>query len=232
MSRPCFELIAMHGWAGDSRAWRPWQQAATSRGWSWQSGERGYGQLAPHTPRWLEPCGPRAVIVHSLGLHLLPAPVLAEAEAVVLLASFGRFIPTGPEGRRWRQALRGMDRRLGAGDTTALLEEFLREAAAPAPVELLPEGPSSQEMPAEGVERLRQDLLLLEQCTAVPSAFPAGARTLIVEAEADRIVAPESRTALHRALPAAERWALTGIGHSLLGSDLVEPVLTWLEAAN
>lgn len=220
----------MHGWAGDSRAWHPWQEAAAQRGWSWQSGERGYGQLSPSTPHWPEPSGPRAVIVHSLGLHLLPAEVLAAAEAVVLLASFGRFVPAGPNGRRWRQALRGMGRRLVAGDSAAMLNEFLREAAAPAPVKLLPAGPSSGALPAEGVERLRQDLLLLEQCTAVPPAFPAGARSLIVEAGADRIVAPESRAALVQALPSAECWPQAGAGHSLLGSDLVEPVLNWLEA--
>ncbi|CAK6701421.1 alpha/beta hydrolase [Synechococcus sp. CBW1107] len=230
MNRRPLELIAMHGWAGDSRAWRPWQQAAARRGWSWQSGERGYGQLPPHTPHWPEQGGPRAVIVHSLGLHLLPAEVLAAAQAVVLLASFGRFVPAGPRGRRWRQALGGMGRRLEAGDSAAMLNDFLREAAAPAPVELLPAGPSSGVMPAEGVERLRQDLLLLEQCSAVPPAFPTSARSLIVEAGDDHIVPPESRVALGEALPAAERWPLAGAGHSLLGTDLVEPVLNWLEA--
>jgi pimeloyl-[acyl-carrier protein] methyl ester esterase len=230
MSHPPLALIAMHGWAGDCRAWSPWQEAAASRGWSWQSGERGYGQLAPSTPQWPEQSGRRAVIVHSLGLHLLPAPVLAAAEVVVLLASFGSFVPAGPNGRRWRQALRGMGQRLETGDSAAMLNDFLREAAAPAPVELLPAGPSSGAIPPEGVERLRQDLLLLEQCTAVPPAFPAGARSLIVEAGADRIVAPESRAALAQALPAAECWSLAGVGHSLLGSDLVGPVLNWLEA--
>lgn len=230
MNRAALQLIAMHGWAGDSRAWGPWQEAAGRRGWGWQSGERGYGQLAPSSPQWPQHSGPRAVIVHSLGLHLLPEAVLAGAEAVVLLASFGRFVPTGPGGRRWRQALRGMGQRLEAGDTAAMLNDFLREAAAPAGVERLPAGPASASMPAEGIERLRQDLRLLEQCSAVPTAYPTGARSLIVEAGADRIVSAECRSALAQALPAAERWPLAGVGHSLLECDLVEPVLDWLEA--
>jgi pimeloyl-[acyl-carrier protein] methyl ester esterase len=230
MKHTSLQLIAMHGWAGDSRAWDPWQEAAGRRGWSWQSGESGDCQLAPSRPQWPQHNGPRVVIVHSLGLHLLPEAVLAQAEAVVLLASFGRFVPTGPGGRRWRQALRGMGQRLEAGDTTAMLNDFLREAAAPAAVERLPAGPSSASMPAEGVERLRQDLLLLEQCSAVPTVYPSGARSLIVEAGADRIVAPESRSALALALPAAELWTMVGTGHSLLDCDLLEPVLDWLEA--
>jgi hypothetical protein len=85
-------------------------------------------------------------------------------------------------------------------------------------------------MPAEGIERLRQDLRLLEQCSAVPTAYHTGARSLIVEAGADRIVSAVCRSALAQALPAAERWPLAGVGHSLLECDLVEPVLDWLEA--
>ena len=46
------DLIAMHGWAGDQRAWEPWRQAAASRGWSLHTGERGYGRQTPHAPRW------------------------------------------------------------------------------------------------------------------------------------------------------------------------------------
>ena len=92
------DLIAMHGWAGDQRAWEPWRQAAASRGWSLHTGERGYGRQTPHAPSWPGEGG--AVLVHSLGLHLLPSELWSQARAVVLLASFGTFVPPGPGGRR------------------------------------------------------------------------------------------------------------------------------------
>ncbi len=228
------QLIAMHGWAGDSRAWAPWRAVAERRGWSWRCGERGYGPLQPAMPAWA-PAGAggavarRAVIVHSLGLHLLPEAVLAQADAVVLLASFGRFLPPGGEERRWRRALRGMAARLERGEAEAMLRDFLAAAAAPDPVALLPAGPGSEPLTAAGVERLRRDLALLEASSALPAAYPATARSLIVEAEADRIVAAGSRAALRHALPQATLWPQPGAGHSLLRADLLEPVFDWLE---
>jgi pimeloyl-[acyl-carrier protein] methyl ester esterase len=223
------QLIAMHGWAGDSRAWAPWRAAASRRGWHCRCGERGYGPLEPATPEWAPGARRRAVIVHSLGLHLLPEPVLADADAVVLLASFGRFLPADGEARRWRRALRGMAARLEQGDAQAMLRDFLAEAAAPEPAAALPEGPGSEPLRPEGVERLRRDLERLQASAGLPAAYPAAARSLIVEAGADRIVAAESRAALRRALPQATVWPLEGAGHSLLGVELLEPVFDWLE---
>ncbi len=229
MTSPALELIGMHGWAGDSRAWQPWQQAAGRRGWLWHCGEQGYGPLPPCRPAWSAAGGPRAVIVHSLGLHLLPESVIAAADAVVLLASFGRFIPAGRAGRRWHQSLLGMAARLDQGEAGALLQDFLAEAAAPDPADLLPAGPGSEPITTEGVKRLRRDLALLEHCDGLPALFPPLARTLIVEAGEDRIVAPQSRLLLRQALPAADVWLQADAGHSLLRADLVEPVLDWLE---
>jgi pimeloyl-[acyl-carrier protein] methyl ester esterase len=227
---PNRQALAMHGWGGDSRAWEPWRVSAQRRGWCWQSGERGYGTLPPQSPAWALGEGRRALIVHSFGLHLLPAAVLERSEAVVLLASFGRFVPEGAAGRPWRVALRGMAARLEAGDGEAMLQDFLREAAAPDPAALLPPGPGQGPLPAAAVERLHQDLGRLEGTTGLPPGFPSTARVLIVEAGSDRIVAPMARLQLRQALPAAELWPIEAAGHSLLRANLVEPVLDWLEA--
>ena len=227
------QLLAMHGWAGDSRAWQRWQAAAEPRGWRWHCGERGYGPLPPRIPAWENGSAPgrRAVLVHSLGLHLLPPAVLAAADAVVLLASFAAFVPPGREGRSLHAALAGMEARLAAGQAADLLADFLRQAAAPDPADLLPPGPGSEPMTAGGIERLRSDLALLGGVDGLPAAFPAAARVLLVEAEDDRIVAAASRAALRRALSEATVWPIAGAGHSLLRAPLIEPVLTWLEAA-
>lgn len=225
------QVIAMHGWGSDARQWQPLEALARGRGWGWQSGERGYGVRAPHQPRWREG-GRRLVIAHSLGPHLLPAEVLAAADAVVLLASFGRFVPPGPAGRRLRAALGGMAAALGeAAAARAMLHRFLRQAAAPEPIEAMAPGPADGPLEPEGLERLRSDLRLLERTAGLPEAFPTSVPVWIVEAGDDRIVAPEARALLRAALPRAEALTLPGVGHALLGAPLREPLLAWLESA-
>ena len=221
------DLIAMHGWAGDQRAWEPWRQAAASRGWSLHTGERGYGRQTPHAPSWPGEGG--AVLVHSLGLHLLPSELWSQARAVVLLASFGTFVPPGPGGRRTRAALEAMAGRIRQGELAPLLDEFLAKAAAPASLDQLPVGVAQEGSDAAGVARLLEDLALLGRCDGLPEAFPRTVPVLIVEAGADAIVPAASRALLHQALPQADSWTLEGIGHSLLGTPLVEPVLDWLD---
>lgn len=222
------QVIAMHGWCGDQRSWEPWRLAAEARGWRWQSGERGYGALAPHTPTWQPKPGGKAVIVHSLGLHLLPAPVLAEADRVVLLASFAAFVPAGVAGRRLRTALRGMEAALRGSEARRMLEQFLTEAAAPQSVEQLPIGPGLEPLSEPGRSRLEEDLQRLGATTSLPDGFPPQAEVLIVEAGLDRIVMPEARAQLRSLLPDAEVWHHADEGHCLLGTALVMPVLDWL----
>lgn len=233
LSRPTHagvQLLAMHGWGGDHRAWAPWEESAARRGWGLGWGERGYGHQEPLEPRW-SGMGQRALLVHSLGIHLVPAAVLAAAEAVVLLASFGRFVPPGAAERRGQLALEAMARRLCQGDCDGLLKDFLAQAAAPDPEALLPCGPREDGVSSAGRDRLLSDLDLLGHLRALPEAFPADAVVLVVEAGDDRIVAPESRRLLVEALPGATHWTLAGAGHSLLRADLLGPVLDWLEAA-
>jgi pimeloyl-[acyl-carrier protein] methyl ester esterase len=218
----------MHGWAGDGSQWAPWQDVARQRGWRWQSGERGYGARTPLRPAWREG-GQRWLIAHSLGPHLLPAEVLAGADAVVLLASFGRFVPPGQAGRRLRGALAGMAAALDEAERArAMLHRFLVEAAAPDPMEAMAPGPADGPLEVEGLERLRTDLHQLEHTTGLPEAFPSAVPVLIVEAGDDRIVVPEARALLREALPEAERLTLPGAGHALLRAPLLEPVLAWL----
>ena len=46
------EIIAMHGWAGDSHQWSHWEKIFKSCDWEWQTFERGYKDIRPHTPKW------------------------------------------------------------------------------------------------------------------------------------------------------------------------------------
>jgi len=223
----------MHGWSGEARHWEPWRSAFAASGWSWQSGERGYGDAEPHQPGWQDG-GRRVVIAHSMGPHLLPAAVLAEADAVVLLASFGRFVPPGSAGRRLRQALAGMATQLQDPETArAMLHSFLEQAAAPEPSEGLPPGPADGPLGALQRQRLLHDLNLLGRTDGLPAGFPGGIPVLVVEAAQDRIVVPEARQLLRHDLEAQRsrmHWlTLEDAGHCLLGPGLVGQVMTWLQ---
>jgi pimeloyl-[acyl-carrier protein] methyl ester esterase len=169
------------------------------------------------------------VIAHSLGLHLLPTAVLEQATAVVLLASFGRFVPEGRGGRRLRHALAAMAHQLAGPQAEAMLEAFRERAAAPQPASLLPPGITAEPLGERGRHQLEKDLELLTTTAGLPSGFPPQARVLIVEGGEDQIVIPEARQLLRDALPAADTLALAGVGHCLLSPALEPLVCGWIE---
>jgi pimeloyl-[acyl-carrier protein] methyl ester esterase len=229
------QLIAMHGWAGDGRSWEPWRRATAGRPWSWHCGERGYGGLPPESPRW-QGEGRRVLIGHSLGPHLLPPEIVAEAEAVVLLASFGRFVPPGREGRSLTVALKAMATALADGPDEAtaaqrarsLLTTFLASAASPDPALLLPPGPESGPLGVAERARLRNDLALLARCQGLPPGFPIDRPVLIVAAGADAIVPASMGAELRRCLPDATLLSYPQAGHALLRAPLMPAVLAWI----
>jgi pimeloyl-[acyl-carrier protein] methyl ester esterase len=222
------QLIALHGWAGDSRAWQPWAELAEARGWRFSAAERGYGGLPPQQPSWDPQAQQRVVIGLSMGPHLLPAQVWQQATTAVWLASFAAFVPPGRQGRSIRAALQAMGQRIASGDTTALLRDFFREAAAPFPPSALPLGPLEHGITTTGRQRLLEDLERLEHSAGLPAGYPEGAKALIVEAADDRIVHPDSRAALREQLPQAQVWSLEPAGHCLLDPTLAERVLDWI----
>jgi len=223
------QLIAMHGWASDAQRWGPLQAAWTARGWHGQCGDRGYGPRPPQTVDWMEGGGPRVVIAHSLGLHLLPTPVLERADAVVLLASFGRFVPEGREGRPLRHAMTAMAHQLGGPQAEAMLKTFQQRAAAPQPTSLLPPGITAEPLSDRGRHQLEEDLQLLTSTAGLPAGFPPQARVLIVEGGEDQIVVPEARQLLRNAVPTADTLVLAGVGHCLLSPALDPLVCGWIE---
>ena len=225
------EVIAMHGWAGDSRAWAPWATLAAQRGWRFRSGERGYGQLPPAQHHWTPGSTHRIVIAHSLGPHLLAEATWREATAAVLLTSFAAFVPPGREGRGVAAGLRGMAAQLEAGEaaTAAMLRQFFTKVADPCPPSLLPAGPLEKGIPALGRQRLLEDLALLGRSAGLPAGFPCSIPVLVVEAHDDQIVHAQSRALLRQALPGATLWSLQRAGHGLLAAEgLLTGVLEWM----
>ena len=226
------ELLAMHGWGGDSRAWAPWALEASQRGWQLRAGERGYGALPPLQPAWDGQSRHRILLGHSLGPHLLEPQLWASATAVVLLASFAAFVPEGRSGRPLRTALAGMAGQLRAGNGEAMLRQFLGQVASPFPPERLPHGPLEQGLGRVGADRLLADLELLAATTDLPGglrdAAPHQLPVLIVEAADDQIVCAASREQLKARLPEATVITLPRAGHGLLGAGVSTAVLNWI----
>lgn len=232
------QLIAMHGWAGDSRAWAPWARHFRANDWQWQSAERGYGHLQPCCPDWLtEPHQTpqrRVVIGHSLGPHLLEEQLLTCATDVVFLASFSRFVPQGRAGRALQIGLKGMEHSLGSGGEIEMLQTFLARAAAPGAAMGLPASPVTDGLSSEGRRQLHADLVRLMTTTTLPAGLPRQAKVLIVEAGSDAIVVPEARQQLIQDLQShlhqpPEVWTLNDSGHALLVPDLLQRVQSWLD---
>lgn len=225
------EVIAMHGWAGDSRCWKPWIEATTELGWFWQCGERGYGELQARETTWSTESPENAlriVIGHSLGPHLVAPGVLQRADAVVLLASFGTFVPPDRQGRRVRRALDGMAAKLRSEpEAKEMLRNFLAKAAAPQPADLLPPGPADG---ALNLGQLREDLEILCECEGLPRDFPENASILIIEASCDGIVDPMARSLLRQALPKAGTITFEAAGHALLETDVMKKVADFVES--
>ena len=233
------QVIAMHGWSGDSHSWVPWIRHFTHHHWSWQSGERGYGKRQEQMPFWQDDQDPielqrRVVIAHSLGPHLLPDAVFTNATDVVLLASFSRFVPHGAKGRALNTGLKSMRRCLGSDAEAEMLTTFLRRAAAPLSPVGLPRGPIHEGLSSEGRQRLADDLDRLIASAELPLGLQATSRVLVVEAEQDAIVVPAARQELRDAVQTrlqrpAELWLMPGSGHALLVPDLLMRIQRWLD---
>jgi len=222
-----WQLIAVHGWGSDQHCWQTWQEPCKKRGWLLDCFERGYGENKEHIPQWNSNYK-HALVVNSLGLHLTPNNILANAEAVVLLASFGKFIPEGSGGRALEIAIKGMAQKIKMDKLKELFIEFREKVAAPQPVDHLPAGVEDQKISEIGKMKLLKDLDLLAKCQGIPKSFPHNSAVLIIEAEEDQIVLEASKAEMRKDLNKAEIIKLDGIGHGLLMPALAEMVLDWL----
>ena len=232
------EVIAMHGWSGDSHEWNLWSQLFQANGWHWKSCERGYGELNPFNPIWpkqfsKDESQQRVFIGHSLGPHLIDKKVLSNATHVVLLASFGEFIPKGTTSRPLKTALKQMEARLGTKDEEEMLKTFLEKACEPMPSSAVIPGPIQKGLSIEGRETLKADLQLLIKTNGLPNGFPNKAKVLVVEDQQDAIVTSESKTSLLKELRQHLRdepthWILNGTGHALLEPRLIQRVHKWI----
>ena len=236
------QIIAIHGWSGDSQTWKDWIGPFQKHGWVWQSGERGYYLQQALEPQWrmnveIKQKTPisRVVIAHSLGLHLLNQEILLEATAIVLLSSFGRFIPLGRDNRAIKTALNGMRKSLGTQKESKMLGNFHIKACHPSPTSMMSINPLLKDLTNSGRERLIKDLDLLIDTNGLPKGFPPNAKVLVINAEEDAIINPQTQELLiielnrhlHHELT---HWRIAKAGHTLLVPNLKNRILDWIES--
>ena len=236
------QIIAMHGWSGNSSSWDQWKEQFEKKGWLWQSGDRGYGLNKSFTPKWLndkertdEKTNSRTIIAHSLGTHLLSEEILLEATTIILLSSFSRFIPKIGETRTIKMGLKGMKKALGTKNEKRMLHSFFQKACYPNSINNMPYNPIMDGLKEEGREKLFKDLDLLIKTNGLPKGFPKTAKVLVIDSREDLIILPNTKNTLIKDLNShliqpITHWRIPKAGHALLKQNIKKDVLNWLES--
>jgi len=194
------EIIAMHGWAGDSNQWSNWEKIFKYYDWEWQTAERGYKAIIPHTPKWIHNSNQvklkRVAICHSLGSHLIDKKVLYSATHVVLINSFSRFIPSGRENRPIKLALNRMMDAINTPNEASMLSKFHVKAHKPNHIDADSIESNLINISDLGRVTLKKDLKLLIDSDSLPIGLNTLANVLIVNSEADNILANQTKAKL------------------------------------
>ena len=232
------EIIAMHGWAGDSHQWSNREQIYKNCDWEWQTSERGYKDLSPHTPKWnnklihVEP--KRVALCHSLGSHLIDKQVLYSATHVVLINSFSRFIPSGKEKRSVTMALKKMMDAINTPKEAAVLRKFHIKAYKPNSIDIESIQSDLLCLSDSGRLRLKNDLQLLMNSDSLPIGLKNNAKVLVINSEQDYILANQTKVNLIEDLinhleAAPKIINLQDEGHSITKIKNIKKIKHWLE---
>ena len=232
------EIIAMHGWAGDSHQWSNWEKIFKSCDWEWQTSERGYKDISPHTPKWNNNLNhvelKRVALCHSLGSHLIDKQVLYSATHVVLINSFSRFIPSGKENRPIKLALNRMMNAINTPNEAAMLRKFHIKAYKPNYIDVKSSESNLLHISDSGRLRLKNDLKLLMNSDSLPIGLNNSAKVLIVNSEQDYILANQTKEKLAEDLinhleAVPKTINLQDEGHFITKIKNIKKVKHWLE---
>ncbi|MBW3050052.1 alpha/beta hydrolase [Prochlorococcus marinus XMU1403] len=232
------EIIAVHGWAGDSNQWSNWEKIFKCCEWEWQATERGYKDISPHTPKWNNNSNKiklkRVAICHSLGLHLIDKQVLRSATHVILINSFSRFIPSGKENRPIKLALNRMMDAINTPNEASMLRKFHIKAYKPNYIEAASIESNLLNISDLGRVRLENDLKLLINSDSLPIGLNTRANVLIVNSEEDNILANQTKAKLAEDLRKHLEFTpkiinLQDEGHSITKIRNIKKIKQWLE---
>ena len=207
--------------------------------WEWQTSERGYKEISPHTPKWNNNSNQfelkRVAICHSLRSHLIDKEVLHTATHVVLINSFSRFIPGGKENRLIQMALNRMMNAINTSNEAAMLRKFHIKAYKPNHIDVKSSESNSLHISESGRLRLKNDLELLMNSYSLPIGLNNSTKVLIVNSEQDYILANQTKEKLaedlNNHLEAVPKIInLQDEGHSITKTKNIKKVKHWLES--
>jgi len=232
------EIIAVHGWAGDSHQWSNWKKIFKSHEWDWQTYERGYKEISSHEPKWNNDTNQlelkRVVICHSLGSHLIDTEILYLASHIVLINSFSRFAPTGKENRSIKLALNRMMNAINTPNEASMLKKFYIKAYKPNQIDVKSYESNLLRISDSGRLKLKNDLKLLINSDSLPIGLRSSTKVLIVNSEQDHILASRTQEKLTedliKHLEAAPKIInIEDEGHFITKIKNITKVKQWLE---
>lgn len=234
------EVIAMHGWCGESSKWERWMKYFKKNGWVWHNHERGYGEIEPQATEWskniVKDCVNKQILIcHSLGLHLIKQEILKKASHIILLSSFSRFIPTGENNRSINTALSGMSRALGTLNEKVMIKKFIEKSCKPYPLTMSTSNLLRKGLSLSGRKKLADDLELLRRTDGLPNGFPKKSLVLVIHGEKDEILLPSAKVQLIADLTKyleikPIHWNISEDGHSLLQPEVMHRVKEWIDS--
>ena len=229
------EIIAMHGWAGDSNQWSSWIELFQCCDWKWQNADRGYKDVNPYSPKWINDINhigeTKVAICHSLGLHLIEKEILSTATHIVLINSFSRFIPSGKDNHIILLALKKMMSAINTPDEQTMLKKFFIKSYKPNPINV---ESNSLSISHSGRLKLKNDLNLLMNTDALPTALNTEAKVLVINSKNDFIIANQTKEKLAEDLIKSMKEKpriidLQEEGHSISEIKNIQKIKDWLE---
>ncbi len=233
------EIIAMHGWAGDSKQWSNWIDYFQCCDWEWHTAERGYKNISPHKPRWKinvnQSTFTRVAICHSLGSHLIDKHVLSSATHVVLINSFSRFIPSGKQNRAVKMALDRMLDTINTPNESSMIKKFHIKALKPNDNNLGSKELDFRDISDSGRVKLKNDLKLLMNSDSLPAGLNSNSKVLVINSEKDYILASQTKEKLTEDLKHYLETSPTIInakeeGHFISKVKNIKKIKHWLES--
>lgn len=204
------EVILQHGWAFADSMWGDWLPQLSALGVRSLVAERGYFAAPPLTPEFSSNASYKVVVAHSLGLHMLSASVVQQADLIVLCGSFLHFHPQQPEqNKRSKRVINAMIGKMQSAPDM-VLADFAHNCYQPE-AKSMPVIP-----PATGAdsELLLRDLHLLNE-HRLDAGLMSGKKLLILQGTQDIIVPLAASAALQDALPGSQRFVFAQTGHAL-----------------